>query len=79
MDTATNQVIHFHVTHVRQAGNLAKMEKTGLIKLLEKVETLGVKARSITTDRHQGVTKYLREERQDIIYQYDIWHFTKNI
>ena len=69
MDTATNQVIHFHVTHVGQAGNSAKMEKAGLIKLLDKVETLGMKARSIMTDRHQGVTKYLREERQDIIHQ----------
>ena len=79
MDTVTNQVIHFHVTHVGQAGNSAKMEKVGLIKLLEKIETLGVEPRSITTDRHPGVTKYLREDRPDIIHQYDIWHFTKNI
>ena len=62
MGTATNQVIHFHVTHVGQAGNSAKMEKAGLFKLLEKVETLGEKARPITTDRHQGVAKS-REEK----------------
>ena len=79
MDTVTNQVVHFHVTHVAQAGNSVKMEKNGLITLLDKVEPLGVLIRSLTTDRHPGVAKYLREERPDIKHQYDIWHFTKNI
>ena len=79
MDTLTNLIVHFHVTHVGQAGNSAKMEKWGLISVLGKVEDLGVEVESLVTDRHQGVTKWLREEKNEISHQFDIWHFSKNI
>ena len=55
-------------THVGQAGNSAKMEKAGLLKLLEKVETLRVKTRSITTDRHQGVVQSTCVRKDKISY-----------
>ena len=79
MDTATNHIVHFFVTHVSRAGNSARMEKSGLISVLGKVEALGVKVKSLVTDRHQGVTKYLCEEKSEIEHQYDIWHFSKNV
>ena len=79
MDTPTNLVVHFFVTHVGQAGNSARMEKSGLISVLEKVESMGVKVKSLVTDRHQGVSKYLRKEKTNIVHQFDIWHFSKNI
>ena len=79
MDTVTNYILHFHVTHVSHVGNSARMEKAGLVSVLKKVESMSVKVKSIVTDRHQGVTKYLREEKKSIIHQFDIWHFTKNI
>ena len=40
---------------------------------------MGVKVKSLVTDRHQGVSKYLREEKTNIVHQFDIWHFSKNI
>ena len=43
------------------------------------MENLGINIRSLTTDRHVQVAKYMREERSDIIHQYDIWHFNKTI
>ena len=79
MDTVSNQIIHFYVTHVGTFENSSRMEKAGLIDVLDKVKSLGVTVRSLTTDRHPQVSKYMLEERKDVKHQYDIWHFTKNI
>ena len=79
MDSITNQVIPFYVIHFGTVENSSRMEKAGLIKMWDKIETLGSNIRSLTTDRLLQVAKYMREERSHIIHQYDIWHFTKSI
>ena len=79
MDIVSNQIIHFYVTHVGTVENSSRMEKAGLIDVLDKVKSLGVTVSLLTTDRHPQVSKYMRKERKDVKHQYDIWHFTKNI
>ena len=79
MDTTTSRILHFHVTHVNHVGNSSRMEKSGLISVLNKIESMSINVNSLVTDRHPGVTKYLREEKQNILHQFDIWHFSKNI
>ena len=79
MNLTSNQVIDFPVVHVGTVENSSRMEKEGLIKVLDKVETLGIGIRSLTTDRHPQVIKYMREQRSHIIHQFDIWHFSKSI
>ena len=55
MDTVSNQIIHFYVTHVGTVENSSRMEKAGLIDVLDKVKSLGVTVRSLTTNRHPQV------------------------
>ena len=79
MDSITGQVMHFHVVHVGTVENSSRMEKEGLIKVLDKVKAWGISIRSLTTDRHPQVMKYIRENQSEIIHQFDIWHFSKSI
>ena len=55
------------------------MEKAGFIKVLEEKKRKQLKIKSLTTDRHCQIKKYMREEVEDIIYQFDVWHFCKSI
>ena len=69
MDTVSNQIIHFFVTHVGTIKNSSRMEKAGLIDVLDRVKSLGVTVCSLTTDRHPQVSKYMCEERKDVKHQ----------
>ena len=55
------------------------MEKVDFKKVMSKVKAEGVIPSQITTDRHTGIRKHLREEEPDIDHQFDIWHFVKNL
>ena len=52
MEAYNSEIIDFHVAHVRLAGNSARMEKDGLLKLLDRFDDFPLKITSITTDRH---------------------------
>lgn len=79
MDPTRDEVVAFEVVHVSEAGNSNRMEKHGMVKVLERLEWDGVEIRSLTTDRHKQVRKYLRTEKEDIVHQFDVWHVSKNI
>lgn len=55
------------------------MEKVGFKKLLSEFKGKGILPTQITTDRHTGIRKHLREEEPNIDHQFDVWHFVKNI
>ena len=55
------------------------MEKVWFIKGLKFSRTNGVIVDQIITDRHSQIRKYMRENEEDIIHQFDIWHFSKSI
>ena len=78
-DNNISKIIEISLTQVTEAGNSNRMEKYGLIKVLDKMAQKGIALKQITTDRHQSVKEYLREERSDIEHQFDVWHFCKNI
>ena len=65
--------------HSEVAGNSARMEKEALIKCLNKLSELNLTVRTLTTDRHTQIRKYIRENRKDIKHCFDVWHFTKSI
>ena len=64
-------------TEVEGVSN--RMEKAGLIKVLDEVKQNNLKAAQLTTDRHLQIKKYLREQEEDINHQVDAWHFSKSI
>ncbi|KAH6933229.1 hypothetical protein HPB50_013738 [Hyalomma asiaticum] len=55
------------------------MEREELVRALLKLESLGIKVRSVTTDRHPGVKSYFRKERPDVHHYFDAWHVAKGL
>ncbi|KAH7980871.1 hypothetical protein HPB49_019753 [Dermacentor silvarum] len=60
-----------------EVPNSVSMEKQGLAKCLMGVEKLGIRIRSLTTDRHPGVNRYCRVEKPEIKHWFDTWHVAK--
>lgn len=79
MNQQTNEIIAFAVSQVTEAGNSNRMEKHSFIKVLKEVKQKGIPIKQLTTDRHSGIRKYMREEEAEITHQFDVWHFAKNI
>ena len=79
IDSCTNKILDFEVIQVSTAGNSSRMEKAGLVKLLNKFSNIGLIISSLTTDRHSQVRCYMKKEKPDINHQFDIWHVSKSI
>ena len=56
-----------------------KMEKVGLIKVLDDVKEKDKTINQLTTDRHMQIRKYMRENEENVDHQFDVWHFSKSI
>ena len=54
------------------------MENAVLIKVPEEVKGKQLKIKSLTTDHHCQIKKYMREEKEDIDHHFDVWHFCKS-
>lgn len=79
-DQVLNKVISVSLTQVTEVGGVSnRMEKEGLIKVLNEMKENGLNVKRLTTDRHLQIKKYMREERKDIDHQFDVWHFSKSI
>ena len=72
-------IIDFHVSHVKVAGNSARMELHGLTNVLNRLVKNNINVTSLTTDRHIQVRSYMQKEKSDINHQFDVWHVGKNI
>jgi len=54
------------------------MELEGLKRALQRLTQLyKAKIEVIITDRHLMVQKYLRENWENVIHYYDVWHVAK--
>ena len=68
MDQATSKIVHFHVVcNAETEGKSNLMEKQGLICVLKKIDKMKVSVKSVTTDKHTQIRKYLREETDSVI------------
>ena len=79
MDSSNNNILYFSVVHVGTVANSSRMELKGLVDCLDSLQEEGVKIRSLTTDRHIQIHPYMKNNRNDIKHQFDIWHVGKNI
>ena len=78
LDQESKKIIAISTTQVTEAGNSNRMEKLGLIKVLDEAKSkLNIKR--LTTDRHMQIKKYMREHESEIDHQFDVWHFSKSI
>lgn len=51
------------------------MEKEGLMRGLQKINSKGMVIDYIVTDRHPQIQKFLRDQK--ITHYFDIWHLEK--
>ena len=57
LDKNSGLILDFNVSHVRIAGNSARMEFDGLKQVLERFEGRGLLISSLTIDRHKQVRR----------------------
>ena len=78
-DQLKTKIISMAVTQVSEAGNSNRMEKMGFVKVLSELKEKGLNMEQISTDRHTGIRKHMREKEKSISQQFDVWHFCKSI
>ena len=59
--------------------NSNNMELEGLKRAVKKINEYGMEIGTLITDRHQQISKWLRETHPDIKHYYDVWHLAKGI
>ncbi|XP_077092453.1 uncharacterized protein LOC143744676 [Siphateles boraxobius] len=75
MDMENNSIVDLQLIQSNEVGGSYHMEKEGLKRCLDKLESSGLVVDYIVTDRHPQIKKYLRE--RNITQYYDVWHFEK--
>lgn len=53
------------------------MEKEGLIRAIQFMESNNLSINLLVTDRHRQIDKWLRTEQPEITHRYDVWHVAK--
>ena len=53
------------------------MEKEGLIRSVEFFKYHGIPIKSLITDRHVQIVKWVRENMTDTQHCFDVWHVAK--
>ena len=53
------------------------MEKEGLHHVLEFLKEKDLTVGILVTDRHQQITKWIREKHPNVKHYFDVWHVAK--
>ncbi|XP_034084828.1 uncharacterized protein LOC117554483 isoform X3 [Gymnodraco acuticeps] len=75
MNLGSNTILDFQLVQSNEVGGSYHMEKEGLKRCLDHLESKDLAVEYIVTDRHPQIQKYLRE--RNIEQFYDVWHFEK--
>ncbi|XP_063072440.1 uncharacterized protein LOC134463131 [Engraulis encrasicolus] len=77
MSLGDNKILDLQLVQSDEVGGSYHMEKEGLVRCLENMESNGLKIQYIVTDRDPQIQKFLREK--NIPQFYDVWHFEKGL
>ncbi|XP_049324303.1 uncharacterized protein LOC111195039 isoform X2 [Astyanax mexicanus] len=77
MNLETNNIIDIQLIQSNEVGGSHNMEKEGLKRSLQHLESKGVAVDYIVTDRHPQIQKILRDRQ--ITHYYDVWHLEKGL
>lgn len=66
LEVRSNRIIDVQLVQSNEVGGSGRMEKEGLIRSLEFLESSGLSVDAIITDRHPQVQKYLRENKPSV-------------
>ncbi|KAF1380178.1 hypothetical protein PFLUV_G00184070 [Perca fluviatilis] len=75
MHLDSNRIIDLQLVQSNEVGGSYHMEKEGIKRCLDLLDSNGLVVDYIVTDRHPQIQKYLRE--RSITHFYDVWHFEK--
>ena len=53
------------------------MELEGFKRCRQDLEQKGIEVMAVTTDRHGGISRYMKEEWTETQHYYDTWHISK--
>ena len=53
------------------------MEHKGLVKVLKFLDDNSVQVKTLITDWHKQIAKYMREQKPSTDHRYDVWHVSK--
>ncbi|XP_059409392.1 uncharacterized protein LOC132143290 [Carassius carassius] len=77
MHMETNKILDLQLVQSNEVGGSYHMEKEGLKRCLDKLESNVLAVDYIVTDRHPQIQKCLRD--RNITQFYDVWHFEKGL
>ncbi|XDV52485.1 hypothetical protein PO909_021212 [Leuciscus waleckii] len=77
MHLESNTILDIQLVQSKEVGGSAHMEKEGLRRGLDLLESNQLHVDYILTDRHTQVQKFLRE--RDVKQYYDVWHLEKGL
>ncbi|XP_049527522.1 uncharacterized protein LOC125947180 [Dermacentor silvarum] len=82
MDAETRKVLNFTQVQVGQNPQVKtspQMEKVGFVQCLGELHSKDLKVSTVTTDRHPGIRKHIREKEPGIKHELDSWHVVKGL
>ena len=80
MYTATIHVTTITPIHSSEVSSSNhNMEKEDLHCVLQFLKKEDLKVGILDTDRHQHITKWIREQHPNVKYYFDIWHVAKDV
>ncbi|XP_056613533.1 uncharacterized protein LOC130429144 [Triplophysa dalaica] len=77
MHLDSNTILDMQLVHCNKVGGSYHMEKEGLKRCLDHLDSNGLAVEYIITGRHPKIQKFLRE--CNIVQFYDVWHFEKGL
>ncbi|KAF6040074.1 hypothetical protein EB796_001616 [Bugula neritina] len=79
MELKNHRVISSKLVKSTEVSSSNAMELEGLKRCREELALHQIKVSSLTTDRHTGVTKYVRQQWPEIKHYFDTWHISKGL
>uniref|UniRef100_A0A1A7YS46 Zgc:123060 n=1 Tax=Iconisemion striatum TaxID=60296 RepID=A0A1A7YS46_9TELE len=77
MNLENNNIIDIQLVQSNEVGGSHNMEKEGLTRSLQLLESKGVAVDYIVTDHHPQIHSFLQEKK--ITHYYDVWRLEKSI
>ncbi|XP_056383004.1 uncharacterized protein LOC130276955 [Hyla sarda] len=79
MDVASKKICSLSVEAVTPQMTLEGLEKIGLQKTMEELQTMNADVKMIVTDRSIAVQEILKDSYPDIVHKIDLWHLSRSI
>lgn len=77
MDLENKKILDIQLVQSKETGGKVQLEKKGLKRCLDRLESSSLKVDYIVTDRHNCVQKYLQDKQ--IAQFYDVWRLEKDL